>query len=476
MTWPAVVAWILLFVGLVSRSPLVLLYLLFGFGAFTSLSIVPGVNVLSQSVCAVFFVSRILLSKGQLSRALDAAIDPARLGLIFAFLLYGLFSAYVMPRLFANLVETVALNPDVSWATVLKPTSSNLFQALYMTASVGVVFAFALSGENATFRRHYLQALLIGGLVLIATGLADLTLSAAGLASLLEPFRNAYTLLVDNEVMGSKRVVGLMPEASSYGSVCLGAVANLVFLRPCFESAWLRNSIVPFTILGLLAMVALSTSSAAYVGLAVFAMVYAANWLRRTLSPDAPHPEALNSEAILALSATLVFLAVLALSPHALDYVFDLVDGMVFHKTESDSYAERTMWTRVAVDAFFTTNGFGVGLGSVRTSNWFANILSSTGVIGVALLGSFILLLYFRRCRAADPRTREFVSALKFGMLPRLATMALVGTSPDMGVDLASSIGLIASLLRPMRPNHSAQGPGLPAMHESGAASSIYEI
>ena len=53
---------------------------------------------------------------------------------------------------------------------------------------------------------------------------------------------------------GSKRVVGLMPEASAYGTTCLGVVANLVFLRPCFESARLRNYIVPFTILGLLAM------------------------------------------------------------------------------------------------------------------------------------------------------------------------------------------------------------------------------
>ena len=251
------------------------------------------------------------------------------------YLFYALFSAYVMPRLFAHMVEIITMNSEVPWATPLEPTMSNIAQSCYMTLSVGVALVFALSGENAYFRRHYLQALLIGGLVLIATGIADLMLSAAGLGSLLEPFRNAYRLLVDSEVAGgTKRVVGLMPEASAYGSTCLGAVANLVFLRPCFESARLRNYIVPFTILGLLAMVALSTSSAGYVGLAVFAVVYTANWLRRAMSPDAPQREAIKSEAIFALSATLVFLAVLALTPHALDSVFDLIDGMVFHKTE----------------------------------------------------------------------------------------------------------------------------------------------
>jgi len=44
-------------------------------------------------------------------------------------------------------------------------------------------------------------------------------------------------------------------------------------------------------------------------------VVYAANWLRRAMSPDAPQREAIKSEAIFALSATLVFLAVLALTP-----------------------------------------------------------------------------------------------------------------------------------------------------------------
>jgi hypothetical protein len=287
-----------------------------------------------------------------------------------------------------------------------------------------------------------MRALLIGNFVLIASGVVDMTLGGP----LLEPFRNSYALLTEVEVLGSKRVVGLMPEASIFGSTCVGAAANLVFLRPCFENAGVRNYVVPLAILGLLAMVALSTSSSGYVGLAVFAICFAANWLRRAWSPDAPNPDGMKWEAILTLLAALVFLAVIVMTPHALDYVFQMIDTMVFKKSETGSYEERTGWTKVALNAFFATNGLGVGLGSVRTSNWFVNILSSTGIIGTAFLGCFILRVYLRRCRAVDPRIREFVTALKFGMVPQFATAALIGTTPDIGVDLASSMGLITSL------------------------------
>jgi hypothetical protein len=135
-----------------------------------------------------------------------------------------------MPRFFAH-VEVVSMNSEVSWATPLAPAVSNIAQSGYMVMSVGIALVFTLYGESAYFRRHYMRALLIGDFVLIASGVADMTLGGP----LLEPFRNSYALLVDVEVMGAKRVVGLMPEASIFGSTCVGAAANLVFLRPCFE-------------------------------------------------------------------------------------------------------------------------------------------------------------------------------------------------------------------------------------------------
>ena len=112
----------------------------------------------------------------------------------------------------------------------------------------------------------------------------------------------------------------------------------------------------------------LSLSSSAYLGLAAFAVVFAVSWLRRTLSPYTPAPDGLKWEVIIVLVAALTLLGLAAAVPHALDYIYDEIDVIIFKKSESGSYAGRTEWSRVAWEAFFATDGLGVGLGGARTS------------------------------------------------------------------------------------------------------------
>ena len=175
--------------------------------------------------------------------------------------------------------------------------------------SAGVVVAFFLKGESASFRRHFLYAILTGGISLIAAGIADFTLTNSGHVDLLEPFRNAnYALLTNADIAGDKRIVGLMPEASAYGSACVISLAILAFLRPCFENRWLRDLIAPLVIGGLVAMAAGSLSSTAYGGLGIFAVICAANWLRRALNSEAPARGGLKWEAIFAAAALVLLL------------------------------------------------------------------------------------------------------------------------------------------------------------------------
>lgn len=450
MTWPAVLFWLLIVVSVFRRGP-ILLYVFLAAGSFGSLQMVPGeavggANLLPQSVVAVFFIGKTLLQDDHPTRALNAALDPAQLGLLFMFLAYGFLSAYAMPRLFMHSVPVIPINVQLPWPVLLEPTAANITQPAYMALSVGMALAIALVATRPDFREHYLLASLVGGAVVIGTGLVDMALSSVGLADLLEPFRNAsYGLMLDVEVVGGRRrVVGLMPEASAYGAICIGAAASLAFLRPCFTDA-LRRRVAPAIILGLIVMGVLSTSSTAYVGIAFFAIVFAANWVRRSLDRRAPARDELKWEAFAAFSAAFAILIVVTLSPTLLDPVYEMLDSIIFKKTESESYVERSMWTRVGMEAFFATKGLGVGLGSDRTSNWFVAILSNTGAIGAGLLGLFIVRLFLLR-RPADPYAAEYLTALKFSLLPGFIMASLAGTTPDIGVGVGATFGLMLGL------------------------------
>ncbi|MCI0467050.1 MAG: hypothetical protein L0Y57_08605 [Beijerinckiaceae bacterium] len=434
------------------RSPIPLLYLLFSLGAFSSLTLYPGegsTNLLPQSVCAAFFVLKVVLPAGRLPQAFDAAFNPAKLNLLFVFLAYALFTGYVMPRLFARMVEVVPLNSG-TMLQPLGPRDSNTNQSLYLTLSTGVALAFFLEGQNAHFRRHFIQALAVAGSVLTATGLADMTLSTIGMADILAPFRNAKYALLTEDAMGSaKRIVGLMPEASAYGSACVSTMAILAFVRPSIENRWWRDRLVPLAIIGLIVMAIGSKSSTAYGGIAIFAAAYAVNWLRRAYAPNAPAKHQLEWEAYAAVAAMVLFLAVIALVPELMEPVYARIDSLIFKKSETSSYEDRTMVTAKAMDAFYYTYGLGVGLGSTMTSNWFAAILSNTGIFGALLFFAFVLRLYVLRCSSVDPRTTEFVTGLKYCLVPVFAMMAVAGTTPDIGVGVASTLGMIAALTTP---------------------------
>jgi hypothetical protein len=454
MTWPAILLWLLIIAATFSRGPS-LLYVFGATASFGTLQMVPGdavgdVTLLPQSVCAACLVGKILVGRGNLARALMVAVDPARLGPLFLFLAYGILSAYAMPRLFMNMVEVVpvrlvASTERIDSPALLQPTGANFTQSAYLTLSIGIVLAFTLRGGQPDFQRHYLQAMLLSGAVLIATGLIDLFMGNAGLSDLLEPFRNAsYSFLVDVSILDLKRVVGFMPEASYYGAACVGAAVSLAFLRPFFEPG-LRNTLVPATVLGLIVMAALSTSSTAYVGLSIFAVVFAINWLRRFLNPHALARVGLYGEAFVVIAAALGLLLIIVLSPALLDPINAVLDEIVFHKDESYSYLQRSDWNSVGMRAFFATQGVGVGLGSTRTSNWCIAILSNTGIIGATLLASFIVRLFLERCRNG-PCAAEFVMALKLSLLPGFVMAVLAGTTPDIGLGPGAILGLIASL------------------------------
>ncbi len=455
MTWAAVVAWIIIVIGFLSRGPL-LLYAFFAFVAFGTLDLVPfeavaGRNMGATAFCGLFLIAKMLMNRDNAHRAMKAAVDPAYGAILSLFLVYSILSAYFLPRLFENAVQIipVSFNGGEMDAQPLASTLANFTQPVYLTLSVAATFAFYAAAQNPKFRHQFLMATLFGGIVLIATGLVDMTASSLGLEGLLEPFRNNGNQSFDSNILDVRRVVGLMPEASSYGGTCANVAVVLCLLRACYPRPW-RNWVVPPVVLGLVVMAALSTSSSAYAGLVALGAIFTFNLFRRAVDTQAVNADTVALDFYGLVVAVVAAALVILIAPRLLDPIYAVINEQIFQKQYSGSYIGRHFWTQTALDAFYATDGIGIGFGSARTSNYFIAVLSNVGVIGAFLLAAFIAQLFLYRCRG-DKLDAEFMTAIKLSMLPNAVMLALAGTTADFGIQIAAQFGLILALASPAR-------------------------
>ncbi len=448
MTWPCVVLWGLILLGTLSRGPL-MIYLYSATGIFGSLTMLPpgltaNLNLPAQLVCAGILILKIFRSSDNLAVALRLAFDVRKLGLLSIFSVYAAFTALFFPKLLAGSIMLFPLNN--AFLQPLQPTSSNIAQTVYLSFSVLILFAFTAVGRHGAFRTHYLRAVLLTSVLLIASGLIDLAFSSAGRSDFLMPFHNAsYALLTDVDLGGQKRVVGFMPEASAYGSTCCIFTAFLVFCQNSFEPQ-LRRLLVPITSAGLAIMTFLSTSSTGYAGLAVVAgVMFVQAFLRAFFLRTTPATR-VGAVVLIGCSLTAIFCLFEIIPSSITSPYFNLVDIALFQKTSSSSYIERSSWTHAGIAAFWASHCIGVGVGSVRTSNWYANILASTGIVGVCLLLASFAQIVSPYRRYTERGMLQFSRGLKFSLIPGAVMIALAGTTPDPGAWMTSTLGLIYGL------------------------------
>jgi hypothetical protein len=275
-----------------------------------------------------------------------------------------------------------------------------------------------------------------GSIVAVTTGLLDFASQFLPIGAVLEIFRTAtYALLVDVEVLGSKRVVGLMPEASSYGNMCLSFLCLLYFLRRGIANQRTRDVYAPLTVSLLLVLAWLSTSSATYLGLAAFMGMAFVEWIVRLTERRyvIQRRRYLGSEFLVVVAASVVFVLIVLLNPSLVDTLFNLIDRMVLKKTESSSFDERSMWTIVSLRALIDTFGIGVGLGGTRASNSLVAVASNVGLVGVFLYIGIICQSLLRRAAWNDTEGEVLISALRYAFVPTFLVSLLIGTSADFG-------------------------------------------
>ena len=364
-------------------------------------------------------------------------------------LLYSFISAYFLPRLFAGQTFTFPVREASGYGVSVGPSGSNLTQSIYFSTDfLCFVILYGFASDLSGRRVLGSAALAVVTLNLVFAAL-DLGTYWTHTSELLEPIRNAhYTLLVDTEIAGYKRIVGSFAEASSFGSVTLGCLAFTSSLWLLGIRPWFTGVLSSLSLLALL----FSTSTTAYVGTFIYgAIVYLQIVIRSLHRPLTSQMWFVLLACPFAIAVTTI---VIALNDSYSAYARDLIDTMVLNKMSTASGIDRAAANSLALQSFFDTLGFGVGNGTVRASSFPIAVLASLGVFGGLLFSMFFVsVLTSRPAEQVDQLDVAYRQGAKAVCLAWLITATIAGPLIDLTLPYYAFAALAsASLsLSPMR-------------------------
>lgn len=428
------------------------LYIFFGSIPFGALAVIPteltgGLTLTPTPIIALLIAARLLLNREDRSSLAGIALSKNGTLYLSVFWMIACAATLLMPRIFESEVTIFPVrSSDMIVEELLHPTTQNFSQLTYLSISVFAVFCFVRLTQKNFNIADLIGPIRLGASITFATGALDYASNFVNLDALLEPFRTAsYALLTTNEVFGNKRTVGLMPEASAYGAVCVFFLSLLYFLRLAIHKDRLGYAKNIGLVFALVLMALLSTSSAAIVCVGVFLVLVVVDWLWNDV---AVRKTPLTKTALLWCCVLSLVALFLSFQPRLLSELSDIFSHMILYKKESQSYEERTLWTTVSLEALQDTYGLGVGVGGTRTSSFLAALFSNTGVLGGLFFMAFLLkTLLGRWTYYRSPRFRSLQHGLVFAFIPPFVNLLLVGTSADFGLALAYILGIKLGLV-----------------------------
>jgi hypothetical protein len=414
--------------------------LAFGSTAIIILSSFGGASIQLFAPLAILFVLSTVFTRDfwtDLSRVFSLHWTPI---IVVVLLVYVTLGFLFMPRLFAGTTTVFLPHADRIVETTLKPVSGNVNQGGYFAAGVFTYFALSIflirDGSFASVAKAFFLFISMH----VSLGVVDLAGKMAGVGDILAPLRTAgYSMLVETHAEGFWRLVGSYPEASTFGS------ATLLGLAFSFTYWKVTGSRSAFALAcALIGLLVLSTSTTAYVGLAVLTLILGLSIFIRG------HKGYVTSRDIVVIAcgaagiSSLVALAVF--DEHTMNSFSRLLLSATVEKTESASAEERFYWNQKSWQAFVDTMGLGIGLGSSRASSWLFAVISQLGIIGSVLTCILVLQLSKLPLRAtflAEGRSdliagRNEIYAVCASMrsagFTNVLTISISGASADPGI------------------------------------------
>jgi len=412
-----------------------LLFLLFFcslcFGSFTvvPVSLTGGLTITPTSVLSLALVARLLMSFDGINFVLQATASVFSLRLLKIYCIVAVITTLFMSRLFQDHIYVYSLR-NVDY-TLLKPTSQNITQLAYVILSCSTAVALARLYKEGSYLLLTIIALCSLALLLGITGLLD----NFHVTSALSPFRNgSYIVHAEHNVLGAKRIIGLMPEASSYATLCVSVFVILFFLRKYCPSHFTRNYLIPVCLIVLGVCIWYSASSTGFIGVIVFLLVIILSVIKRVfthLFAGVTNTRKIGNF----LGAVLIVASIAMFGDWVLNRMQDalaVLDLMLFKKIDSESYLTRSAQNMTAWRAFIDSHLLGIGLGSTRTSSSILAVVSGVGLLGAVALYSQLILLGIKPAGGVESQTAS-VSVYRKSMMPIFVMSAVSSSVADFG-------------------------------------------
>lgn len=344
---------------------------------------------------------------------------------------YAVCGAYILPRLFAG--RTSAFVPMREHGLVsevaLGPVSGNFTQTAYFALSALVFLALSAILLHRPSLDGVRKGFFAWASITAAAGVIDLAAKLAGAGDVLRPVRTAtYALVTEVEQGGFWRIVGLHPEASSFGAT---ALASLAFSFVYWKSTGSRPAFLLASLL--LCLVLFSTSSTAYAGLTVLLVFIILRLPGAAMADRIPQADLVLIG--LCIICAIVGIAVLVRDSQAFVAFEELFRVTILEKSTSSSALERAFWNERSLQSVLDTYALGIGLGSSRSSNWVISVLSQLGLLGALLQAILVVTLIYTPGRRAWSRRDGALIALHDGVRAAALTTLLCGSIAGGGAD-----------------------------------------
>ncbi len=434
---------------------------------------VGSTSILAPWAVAIAFMGRFAFDLGVSS--FDARLVStvaSRFTPLMLFFGWNVILIAFAPLVFTNVTETMPGSSQFKIENIVplaqQPESIN--QAFYFVISVFLAgtLAIILSGDRSQIMRHIDMVVFWMFIAASATIYYHMASEYLGI-----PFAGDVLHSDVHSIAWKQRVEGVFRPSGAFPEPSALATFMIPFAFYYFEMFLARNRISDLAFwFSTVAVLAISTSSTAYAGLAVIGAWMAVRVMMggaRLATGFSVSKQRIVQAAVFGLiaSAGLASAWLLFIDPEAAQRV---IEAQVTNKSQSSSFQERNTANILAIQIFAETYGLGVGLGNHRASSVMLALVSGVGIIGTGLFVYFLAAVALR-CLRSGPMG----PAGRVGMHWAVATALggqLVGMSVSSGELQADNLWMwvgaaIAMSLVP-RQRRSEQMPTAPAPIPSG--------